>query len=59
MKGQKCSLPEGYKTKFSGTTLFAFIITCVKFKLKLMSAKFFLPMISNNELSITLSTQWS
>ena len=37
---------------------FEFIIASVKFKLKLMSAKFFLPTISYNKLSITLSTLW-
>ena len=39
-------------------TLFVFIIISVKFQLKLMSAKFFLPIISWNELSITLSILW-
>ena len=34
----------------------AFIITSKKIKFKLISANFFLPMISCNELSITLST---
>ena len=38
---------------------FAFVITWVKFRLELISAHFFLPMISCNELSITLSTIWS
>ena len=38
-------------TKFSGNViLFAFIITCVKFQLKLMRAKNFLPMIAYNDL---------
>ena len=43
------------KKKFSGMTLFGFVITYVKFGLKLMVAKCLLPMISRNELSITLS----
>ena len=39
--------------------LFAFIIMSVKFQVKLMSAKFFLSVISCNELYITLSTLWA
>ena len=39
-------------------TLFAFIIASVKFQLKLFSAYFFIPLISCNELSVTLSTLW-
>ena len=40
--------------QISRNDLFAFIIISVKFQVKLMSANFFLPMISCNELSITL-----
>ena len=36
-----------------------YIVVSQKFKLKLISAKFLLPMIFRNELSITLSTLWS
>ena len=50
---------QGHRTatKFSAMTLFAFIIKSVIFQLKLLSAKFFHVIISNNEL-ITLSTRW-
>ena len=44
--------------KFSRNTLLSYIVVSQKFKLKLISAKFLLPMISRNELSITLSTLW-
>ena len=42
--------------KFYRNTLLSFIVISQKFELKLINAKFFLPMISRNELSITLST---
>ena len=42
-------------TKFSrNTLLLSYIVVSQTFKLKLISAKFLLPMISFNELSITL-----
>ena len=44
-------------TKFSRNTL-SHIVFSQKFKLKLISGTFLLPMISRNELSITLSTLW-
>ena len=44
-------------TKFFRNTL-SYIIVAQKFKFKLISAKFLLPMISRNELSITVSTLW-
>ena len=46
------------RTKFSRNTLLSYIVFSQKFKLKLISAKFLLPMIFRNELSITLSTLW-
>ena len=48
-----------HATKFSRTNLSSFIVVSQKFKLKLISAKFLLNMISRDELSITLSTLWS
>ena len=39
-------------TKFSRNTLLPFIVISQKFKLKLISAKFLLSMISRNELSL-------
>ena len=36
-----------------------YIVISQKFKFKLISSKFLLPMVSRNELSITLSTLWS
>ena len=38
--------------------LLSYIVVSQKFKLKLIGAKFLLPMISRNELSVTLSTLW-
>ena len=38
-------------------TLFAFITISIKFQVKLMSAKIFLPLISRNELSIILVSE--
>ena len=46
-----------HATKFSRKTLLSNIVS-QKFKLKLISAKFLLNMISGNELSITLYTLW-
>ena len=45
-------------SKFSRNTLLSYIVVSQKFKLKLIIAKFLLPMISRNELFITLSTLW-
>ena len=39
--------------------MLSYIVISQKFKLKLISAKFLLPMISRNELSTTLSALWS
>ena len=47
-----------HATKFSRNTLVSYIVVSQKFELKLISAKFILPMISRNELAITLSTLW-
>ena len=54
----RCDNEGKQQTKFSGMTLFSFIIISAKFQLKLMSAKYLLPMIFINKLFITLSTPW-
>ena len=47
-----------HSIKFSRNTLLSYIVVSQTFKLKLINANFLLPMISHNELSITLSTLW-